>query len=319
MSSLVQHDSSSGSLEVRDLTGIALEALVECITAAFQGYFVTLPTEVEYWAERFRCARVHWHLSFGVFDTAATAAASAAGVAAGAETDRLVAFIITGVDHDRGNFEEVVAFNCGTGVLPEYRGKRLVDQLYAHALPLFRLRGVTKCALEVIRDNARALRVYERLRFRVSRIYLCFKGTLNPSLAPPPPAGASIAVAEINRPQNANEYDSWDNCDNAIARASPDTYKCFQVKLTTNIAQEQQPDQQAVVIIGFFIIKPSTGYVAQLELADSSRQAEHWPLLLDGIMRVSTTVSINNVDSKRRAALVKQLLARGLQNHVSQF
>ena len=102
-------------MQIKSLQHISLEQIVECLLIAFEGYFVHMPTELSYWDNRFRAARVDYGLSFGVFDD-----------------DRLVAFIIQGIDIHNG---EMTAFNTGTGVVPEYRGLQLVDKIYAHAIP----------------------------------------------------------------------------------------------------------------------------------------------------------------------------------------
>jgi ribosomal protein S18 acetylase RimI-like enzyme len=107
---------------------------------AFDGYFVKMPDSLDYWATRFKQARVNYHYSFGVFDAS-----------------RLVAFIIQGMDIHDG---QLTAFNTGTGVLPAYRGQKLVDRLYDHAIPRLKERGIQKCQLEVIQENERAIRVY---------------------------------------------------------------------------------------------------------------------------------------------------------------
>ena len=151
---------------IRDLATTELKDIVHCLTLCFDNYFVQLPSDTSYWKERFRCARVDYSLSFGAFDE-----------------NLLVGFIIIGVDSRN---EKLTAFNTGTGVLPSYRGRKIVDMLFAHAFPLFISRGITHCGLEVIQDNTRARHVYERIGFAVSRTFLCFRGTL--------PAVSSVAT-----------------------------------------------------------------------------------------------------------------------------
>jgi len=89
---------TQNSIEIRDLANTKLSTIVDCLLIAFDGYFVKMPSDVHYWANRYKGARVDFSLSFGAF-----------------EGDKLVAFIINGIDDDKGMR---TAFNTGTGVIP---------------------------------------------------------------------------------------------------------------------------------------------------------------------------------------------------------
>jgi hypothetical protein len=67
------------------------------------------------------------------------------------------------------------------GVIPEYRGKHLISKMLEQ-MP----RDVDYFQLEVIRDNHRAIRLYEKLGYRVTRRLHCYEGELKlPSLKSP--------------------------------------------------------------------------------------------------------------------------------------
>lgn len=264
---------------MKNLKGVPLETIVDCLVVAFEGYFVQMPSDVAYWRNRFKGARVDWELSFGVFQ----------------EKD-LVGFIINGVDELNG---ELTAFNTGTGVIPAYRGQRLVDKMYDYAMPYFKKKGVTKCALEVIQANARAIKVYERIGFDIKRNLKCYKGTLNT-------VNSGTQIKEINFQEVVNkglpkhEYYSWDFTNQAMLQ-SKEVYKTYEVMDT----QKQS--------IGYFIINPLTGFIAQLESASTNMLA-----LLSGVQQVSTSVRINNVDD-RRTTLIENLVNCGLENTIDQY
>lgn len=63
---------------------------------------------------------------------------------------------------------------CGSiqnvGVLPEHRGKGLGAALVLRALQGFRSRGLAQASLEVTSQNGPAVRLYQRLGFRATRI-----------------------------------------------------------------------------------------------------------------------------------------------------
>lgn len=62
-----------------------------------------------------------------------------------------------GIDEKNG---EKVAFNLCTRVIPSFRGKRLVGQIYDHAIPILKKHNVQKCLFEVIQTNEKAIRAY---------------------------------------------------------------------------------------------------------------------------------------------------------------
>lgn len=213
-------------MDIRNLTTTPLTTIVQCLNEAFAGYFVQLPEDVPYWENRFKAARVDYSLSFGMF-----------------EGDRLLGFIIHGID-EAGGLK--TAFNTGTGVLQPARGYKVIDQLYAHALPLLRAAGVKRCTLEVIDQNERAIHVYERIGFRIARRLRCFKGAL------PQRTGAALAeeipLSDIEQDLRATDAGyAWDNSLQAI-KAAGDRYRCY------GVAQRNGSRS------GYFVLNRPTGW-----------------------------------------------------------
>lgn len=268
-------------MEVRSLKNTTLEDIVSCLLSAFADYFVKMPEDINQWRDRFKGARVDYALSFGMF-----------------EVDKLVGFIMSGIDEREG---ELVAFNSGTGVIPAFRGKAVVDEIYAAAIPQFLKRGIRHCALEVIQKDERAIRVYERIGFVVTKDFKCFRGVLNTSKYP-------IDIHEVSFKDlighdNPNSgYYSWENCNNAVL-AGGEIYKAY-------LVSENQQN------FGYFVINPKTGYLPQFEIFEDKGHA--WDKLFEGIAQVSSNLRINNVDHRRKD-LIEALLSIGLENHVDQF
>lgn len=269
-------------MEIRDLSTTDLEDIVFAILMAFEGYFVTMPSDPVYWEKRFQAARVDWTCSFGMF-----------------EEELLIGFIINGIDN-KG--KEKVAFNTGTGVMPKYRGQKIVDQLYAYAFPILNAKNVTICALEVIQENARAIRVYERIGFSITKEYQCYKGKLTKSFN-------KVAVVEVEFDEisslHSNVY-AWDHMNQAINASVEGTYTCYEV--LSSLTQEK---------IGFFVLNVQTGYLPQFEIYNPS-QKEDWELLFDGIAQINRGLRINNVDAQRKD-VVQALLQAGLENTINQY
>ena len=265
-------------MKIKNLSTTPLEDIVACTCDAFADYFVKMPSDVEYWRKRYKGARVDYKLSFGAFDQ-----------------NKLVAFIINGIDEIDGI---PVAFNTGTGVIEAYRGRKLVDQIYQHAIPILKDHGIQKCQLEVIQKNGRAIRVYERIGFKIQRGLNCFKGEIVAD-------AAKVTIQKVNfkdfigTPNPHHHFYSWDNNNHAVL-ASGSIYETYLVR-------NSQQDA-----IGHFVINQS-GYLAQFEAKD-----DHFTELMSGIAQISKAVRTNNVDD-RRTTVLKQLEKHGIKNVINQY
>lgn len=265
-------------MEIKSLENTPLKIIVDALTKSFADYFVKMPDDITYWGNRFRIARLDPTLSFGMFDG-----------------DILAGFILIGVDNYDGH---LTAFNTGTGVLPEYRGKGIIGRLYEFGMPLFKGRGITSCSLEVIEINHKAIKVYERIGFKKSRFYRCFKGELNTS-----PENVSLHKVDFSDIplEKRLHYNSWDHTDKAIELSL--TYNAFEV-LHTDKA------------IGYFVIDTATGYIPQLNIYTPHK--EQWNILFNGIANLFPVVKVNNVD-ERNTILIESLTLAGLDNFINQF
>ena len=265
-------------LIIKNLAGVPLEKIVACLTIAFEGYFVQMPSDVDFWRNRYKGARVDFELSFGAF-----------------KDNKLVGFIINGVDYLEG---KLTAFNTGTGVIPAFRGQQVVDRLYAFAIPFFEEKGITNCALEVIQENARAIKVYERIGFAKKRSLNTYKGTITSELQ-----NVDIQAVDFQnllRGLPDHDYYAWDFSNEALLLLK-DTYTTYLV---------HRPNKKAV---GYFVINSTNGTVAQLDSSDADL-----PYLLSGIQQIAPAIRIVNVDEKR-TKLIQNLLHCGLENTINQF
>jgi ribosomal protein S18 acetylase RimI-like enzyme len=118
-----------------------------------------------------RCVKngVDWDVSVGAFDG-----------------ERMVGFTLIGIDAWQGGLG---AFDAATGIEPAYRGQGLARAMFEHALPKLKVRGVEAFVLEVLKDNERAIRAYEKARFEIRRELKCFQ----------------LQVARLNAPDSATD------------------------------------------------------------------------------------------------------------------
>lgn len=137
---------------------ISLDEIVNVFSHSYMNYYVEMPNRAKYWKKKWTINRVRYDLSIGTFD----------------EANNLIAFMIIGVDERNG---KKVAFNAGTGVIPTFRGQKLVKQMYQFAIPLFKENGIEELALEVINKNIKAIKAYQSVGFRIEKLYQCFRST----------------------------------------------------------------------------------------------------------------------------------------------
>lgn len=263
-------------MKIKALANLPVEEVITCFLTAFESYFVKLPADVEYWKNRFTIARVDWSLSYGMF-----------------EEEKLVGFIINGIDNHNGRLS---AYNTGTGILPEYRGKAIVDQLYRHAIPLLKEHGVEKCLLEVICENERAIKVYERIGFSIKRKLISFSGTLHKNSSAEELQKSDFSAVldlDLYKP----EHYSWDNSAEAVK---------MQKGVSTFYPGRQNPPESYLSI-------DAAGNIIQVE-----SEYGDYEKLLKAAGNVVQEVKLKNVDSGR-SGLIEALQKLHFSKTVGQF
>ena len=247
-------------MEIRSLTTCSFEDLMTCFLKSFENYFVELPHDFDFYKKRWKAAKVNFKLSYGMFDK-----------------NKLVGFIINGVDTRNG---DLIAFNTGTGVLPEYRGQKISKTIYKYALVELAKKEVAKCSLEVIRENTIAISTYKSIGFEIVKNYKSFQGKINLEqtqsfqLKKLNYATIDWAKLEIFQPRY-----SWDNQTNSIKNKK---YQYFEV-------------WNDILLESYFIIDSATNYLIQFETFIN--QKEIWKRLFTAIQSISDFIKINNVDT----------------------
>lgn len=265
---------------VRHLGDTDFKTIMECFLSAFDNYFVKMPTDHNFYVARWNAAGVRFDLSYGMFDN-----------------NKLVGFIINAIDERQG---ELTAYNSGTGVIPDYRGKRIVKIIYDYAIPDLIENGITKCLLEVITDNVKAIKSYEGIGFKICKHYKCFSGAISVE-AQNKYTLKEMSFDAVNWDTMPNqELYSWDNQYSSLAKGN---YKYFQV-LVNNEVQS------------FFAVNPENGYIAQLEILNGVPSS--WTTLFSAIESLQKKIRINNIDD-RLTDKIKAVETAGLKNTVDQY
>jgi len=114
-------------------------------------------------------------------------------------------------------------YDAGTGVIPRYRRRGLSRSMFEMMLPKFARDGIKQCLLEVITSNTGAIRLYERLGFRVIRELALLQSDNGVKMASP--ADERIELRTLNGPDwpTFNSFwdgtPSWQNSPDAIDRS----------------------------------------------------------------------------------------------------
>lgn len=271
-------------MQIKNLTHISFDAIVDCFNESFADYFVNIKLPASFWKKRWASDRVDFSLSFGMYDKG-----------------KLVGFILNGIGVHNG---EKTAFNAGTGVIPSYRGQRIVKQLYAHALPVFIENKIEICILEVIQENIKAIRAYQSVGYEIIKNYKCFSGEIEEKAIDSSP----FLFEKIKAP-NWGKYKplndrghSWGNSKSSIEIAKE--YDCWEMTNNTEL-------------IGYFIVHPTSGTITQLEV-ENQDWSKYGAALFNKIATIQSKVKINNLDEKDYAK-IEYLQAVGLKNTIDQY
>ncbi|MBK5260350.1 MAG: GNAT family N-acetyltransferase [Thermoanaerobaculia bacterium] len=142
-------------MNIQPLTPAHFDALLDCFNAAFADYYVPLHLNADQLRSMLARRGYVPELSFAGFDDA-----------------RMIAFVLNCADGE-------VAYNTGTGTLPEARGAGAAKALMETSIEHLRVSGLREYRLEVIDANRPAIGLYERLGFTLQRPLDCWSVTID--------------------------------------------------------------------------------------------------------------------------------------------
>lgn len=88
------------------------------------------------------------------------------------DNDEMVAFTLNG----NGTFNCIpTAYDTGTGTVKEYRGQSIAGKIFTHYIPFLKEAGIRQYLLEVLQNNQKAIAVYRRMNFEITREFGCFR------------------------------------------------------------------------------------------------------------------------------------------------
>jgi len=95
--------------------------------------------------------------------------------------NKMAGFIINGV---RKYDDVLTAYDAGTAIVPEYRGKGLSTRLFTEIERALKPMGIKKYLLEVICNNEPAYKAYQKNGFKIVRALDCFETNIAPVHTP---------------------------------------------------------------------------------------------------------------------------------------
>ena len=220
--------------------------------------------------------------------------------------DKLVGFIF----HAIADYQGIkTAYNGGTGVLPEYWGQEITQNLFAFCNPLLKNEGVKRCVLEVITTNTPAIKAYEKAGFERTKTYRCFKLTSEMSSSI---TIEGLTLSTTDKP-NLSSYKS-------IASTEPSMLDSFE-QLIHNLSNElvieaHQKDQ----LVGYLIYQPQLGRISQMAVHSDHRNKGIGTCLIQAAYDQATVkaLSIINVASEQTDVL-QFLNQHGFENQIDQL
>lgn len=144
-------------MEIRNLLHIDFDTLFQGFERAFSDYEIFF--EKEEVRSMFKRRGYDPRLSFAAFDNG-----------------EIVAFTLNGI----GDFNGIrTAYDTGTGTVKEYRGQGIAAKIFTYSLPFLKEAGVRQYVLEVLQNNEKAISVYRKMNFDVSREFDCFRQNID--------------------------------------------------------------------------------------------------------------------------------------------
>lgn len=245
------------------LEDFTLNELCELFNRAFADYFVTIRLTPEQLHEKILSEDIKLDKSVGII-----------------QKNQLVGFIFHALRNING---KLVAYNAGTGVIPEFRGKNATEKMYGFILPELIEMNVSEVMLEVMEQNIPAIKSYSKVGFEKIVDLNCYKGKLARL-----EYSSDISIKEINKENLDNMQNFWTW--NPTWQHATETIKKSDVyKILGAFVNDE--------IVGYLAANPNSGRVAQFAVNSAYRKRGIGKALFSSFSKFTDTeMSIINVD-----------------------
>ena len=256
-------------INYRLLSDHDFDSLYICFLAAFSDYEVDMQMSREQFRQRIVRDGVRMEMSAGAFDA----------------NQQMIGFWINGVGTWQGT---ETAYDAGTGVVREYRGRGVGKELFAFLTPRLKDKGIKQYLLEVLTTNTPAASLYRKLGFMDTRRLAVFRPFTQISNL------SDASVRQIQQPDwNLyrsfwDGYPSWQNSIDAVERIATDTM----------IAAAYLNDE----CVGYGIVFTPSANLMQLAVSPRHRRKGIGSAIL-AALEPPERLKINNIDEQLTNAL----------------
>ena len=219
------------------------------------------------------------------------------------DDEELIGFML----HSRAYFQGIdTIYNGGTGILPAYRGKGIIQKIYKNLLPRLKESGANRILLEVITTNLSALKLYEVMGFKKKRLLHCFKGFV------PLDLGLNNLIYRETQDFNLDRFNSFVDFSPSFLDAND--------RLNSNWKYEKLIESyQGQTLIGYVIFQRHLGMVSQLGVRKEYRRQGVGTALLKYVQKdCQRSLTLMNVPAKAKGVLLF-LGGIGLVNNIDQY
>ena len=136
---------AESDIEIRRLSTLSFEEAARLWNEGFRGYFFDMTLSLEAFLARLQIEGISTELSLAAF-----------------VEGQPVGFVANSI---RMNGDVKAAWNAGTGVAPEHRGRGVGRALMKATLELYARHGVRTATLEAIKENEKAISLYRRFGY----------------------------------------------------------------------------------------------------------------------------------------------------------
>ena len=267
--------------QYKNLEECSFYEISECLNCAFSDYALPIHLSEPELSALFSASGIDRRLSFGAFFRGA-----------------LVGFLLNSCGLYQGHR---TAFDVATGVIPAHRGKQVFTNLFALAQQTLRQGRIERYCLEVLQQNERAIALYKRLGFFISREFFVLSGSaLKSSRQPESVQYASLAAFDFQQAADINRNrPSYEHSDHILA-LHPDLYNVAYIK--------DRP------LTAWCVFSNATGQIFQFGWSSIQDLRE----VVQSLLGRYPHVTVKNIESSQQQIL-KMLESLQLKNYIARL
>lgn len=272
-------------IKIKTLENTDHAKILDCFNESFSDYSIPLRLTVDQLTSKILSENIELKYSVGSF-----------------KGDKLIGLILHGTK-EVGNSK--LAYNGGTGVVPDERRQKLTVRMYEHITPILQSDGFGAVKLEVISNNVPAIKSYSNIGFKLIRKLNCYRGEIQIEDINPEVNIQLIENPDIRLLSNIGEVNpTWQNSPESVSRSG---------KLIEFLGAYVSDK-----LCGYALLKKQNSRLVQIAVDKDMRRRKIGSTLLNYIqLHYSDNTSITNVDADENS--INQFLEKcNLTNFLQQ-